>query len=1532
MGLLMTREADVISERWGNEGQPMGGMQRRWSRQFPVCFAAIGVFAAGLAVLLGGSASGQGQNRSAAKFYPDTSDTAQKLLRTAADHARGKQFSEAIQIYQRVIEQFGDKVAQLPKDDAGPDVGGEFVLFVDGRSLCHRAIAQFPPDAREMYRNRVDAIAERWFRDGASRRDVGLLRRVVDQAFCSSWGDDALELLGDLAFQDGRFGEAIAMYGQLVADRPDDRALLVHPDPSVDLARVSAKKLLCRNAAGDIPPAKSELDDFGRRFPEAAGQLAGRKGTYLTILHDAFQSDHLALPSQPDSRWPTFAGSLTRSKVVPGPIDVGSTQWRVELEKVWSNRQNAFIPRGAVVVGGGSSSPEQLLAFHPIVLGDQVIVCDGTRVLAYNLNDRPADSDGTARLVEPAWKHDPENGAQVPQARTMPVGIPRHTLTAVGHRIYARMGAMSAAFFGGMGGMGGRGASSIIALDWNTQGKLLWEHKSTTLSLPNRPPDRNGINRTVSFEGTPVADARNVYVAVTDRREQTATYIACFDADTGANRWIRYVGAASPDVNNVFNMGMPIQFGMTAPSDFNHRLLSLDGPALYYQTNLGAVVALEADTGAILWVATYPRQEPNHGGNASERDLNPAVVHDGRVFVAPSDADSVFAFASGSGRLLWKSDPITDDVKLSHLLGVAKDRLVATGNRVILFDVKTGQMRHVWPDSGKSLDGYGRGLLAGDLIYWPTSTEIQVLDQRTALRAEPPIKLVETYHTKGGNLVAGDGYLIVAQADGMVVFCQNSRLIERYRDEIAKNPERAASYFRLARAAEAVGRDELALDMYRQAAQKARPSETIDGTALIATARDHRFRLLLKLAGQARKSRRYGAARAHLDLAASVANSDQERLEAQLLCADVLLDAAQPGEAVAICQRLLGDDRLQRLALAAPDGHRTIRADLYIVDRLRSIVRNHGRGVYESFDREAARLYERGKEEKDAHLLELACRRFPVSAVVPDALLELGNLLESSQRLTDAAHAYKRLFSAAPDDEHRALALWRIAHVYEARKLFVAARDSLLDLQARFSDTHMKGAQGDGTVAFMVASELARSPYTQLAVERPLPLTPVPLVRRWQLPAPASQPVKVIAIEGVAPSSDAGRLLLVDKTGVRLLETSSGLPRWGAELGSTAVWAGYLADKLVVGTARQIVALEPAQGTVQWRYDVARPGKNLKGPDPFADAKVPDAPERRERSTDSLTGFQLVKGHVFCLRGPSELIAVDGDTGVGVWSFSCPPAQINPNLLIGADRTILQIDKPNQMLVLRTADGQPISRTALAENEWLQRAPMPVDDDSVILVSDRRTVKRFDLTRGQTVWVYQESPDLPVNGPPCLIGDSERLLVLHDGRVLIRLDAATGSKNWSCPLGVEDLSERPDAMAYDESRFYYINVENYLGYLRQAVLAISLADGSKAWSCRLTGLKEAKWSLALSQRYVISYPVSNIGDGGDVEKLPVLAMPVIVRRRETGQLVQRFVFPTTIADVIFKADSRGAVVASARGLWGLGSKEASVAPLLDRAH
>jgi outer membrane protein assembly factor BamB len=722
--------------------------------------------------------------------------------------------------------------------------------------------------------------------------------------------------------------------------------------------------------------------------------------------------------------------------------------------------------------------------------------------------------------------------------------------------------------------------------------------------------------------------------------------------------------------------------------------------------------------------------------------------------------------------------------------------------------------------------------------------------------------------------------------------------------------------------------------MYREAAQKARSNETVDGIPLSGAARDHRFRMLVRLAGQARRARHFDDAASALQSAGESARTDAERLLAQLQLADVLLDANRPKDAVDICERLLSDERLRPLAVATPDGHRTLRADLLVADRLNSIVHDHGREVYEPYDQAAARLFERGKQEKDPRILDEVGRAYPQARVVPDALLELGSLYESSRRLAEATNAYKRLLATAADDDGRARALWRLARVYEARKLFVAARDCYLDLQARFPKIRFRDGDREIAVAELVTAELARAPYAQLVDDGPQPPTPLPLVRRWHWAAPLPERAFVLSAVGASPSMEIGRAFLVEKHALRLVDPSSGLPRWSSELGASAVWAGYLADKLIAATPRQIVALELGQGILQWRYDLARSAKDLK-PDPFGNTNPGDVSERRERSGEVASGFQLVKGRVFCLRGRRELIALDGDTGVLDWSFSAPPGEINPNFWVGADRTVLQVDKPNQLLVLRTDDGRPVTRAALAENDVLERPPMPLDDDSVVLVTDRRTVKRFDFNHGQTTWVYQESKELPVNGPPRLLGDSERLLVLHDGRLLIRLDPATGSKRWASPLGSEDLSERPGSMAWDDKRFYCVNIESLFGGPRHALRALKLEDGSRAWSCPLTGPEDAVWAIALSQRCVIAYPNSTrLSAAGDIENTPLILenMPVILRQRETGALVQRFVFSTTIANVAFKVDSHGALLATARGIWSLGSKEASQSPRSERSR
>ena len=298
--------------------------------------------------------------------------------------------------------------------------------------------------------------------------------------------------------------------------------------------------------------------------------------------------------------------------------------------------------------------------------------------------------------------------------------------------------------------MGSRGSSSIVALDWSTQGKLLWEQQFDDPALPNRPADRNN-NRTISFEGTPVADSGSVYVAVTDRREQTADLHRLLRRRFGrcpldAVRRGRVAGRRS----TTWASWAGCRPAVTSPGDFNHRLLSLEGPTLYYQTNLGALggdrggdgldaVGGELSAPGAKSVRQRRRARLEPGGGPRRPRLHRAQRR--RV-------DLRLRFAERPAALEDRSDRRRHQALAPA--GGGQGAAGRTGNRVVLFDVKTGKLLHAWPDSGKVLDGYGRGLLAGEQIYWPTQNEIQILDQRTRPACQAADQAAKDLSRQGG--------------------------------------------------------------------------------------------------------------------------------------------------------------------------------------------------------------------------------------------------------------------------------------------------------------------------------------------------------------------------------------------------------------------------------------------------------------------------------------------------------------------------------------------------------------------------------------------------------------------------------------------------------------------------------------------------------------------------------------------------------------------------------------------------------------
>ena len=209
---------------------------------------------------------------------------------------------------------------------------------MDGRRYCHRCVAQLPPEAREIYRSRADRLAERWYREGAARRAMDCsaawsTRRSAVPGATTRWSSWAT-----WRSRTGGSARRWRCTASWCRTGPTIPFALVHPDPVGRPGRGSRPRNGCagphREARRAGPTSRNSRGDTRRRRAPGRPQRAPTRRSWPHSL----AADRLETPGQPDGRWPTFAGSPRRTRIVPGPIDVGQVQWRVEIEKVSTTR------------------------------------------------------------------------------------------------------------------------------------------------------------------------------------------------------------------------------------------------------------------------------------------------------------------------------------------------------------------------------------------------------------------------------------------------------------------------------------------------------------------------------------------------------------------------------------------------------------------------------------------------------------------------------------------------------------------------------------------------------------------------------------------------------------------------------------------------------------------------------------------------------------------------------------------------------------------------------------------------------------------------------------------------------------------------------------------------------------------------------------------------------------------------------------------------------------------------------------------
>jgi outer membrane protein assembly factor BamB len=362
------------------------------------------------------------------------------------------------------------------------------------------------------------------------------------------------------------------------------------------------------------------------------------------------------------------------------------------------------------------------------------------------------------------------------------VGVARYTLTADGSKVFARLGSPVTVPSPRRAALWlAKDQGFLLGLDLATQGKPLE-------GFPIRPPGSDW-----SFEGTPLAHDGASYVAM--RRTEAGRsqiFAAAFELQTTATaiaddrddnarpggrlKWRTRICSAAPVGGGQFD-------------ELTNVLVTLDGGRLYVNTHSGAIAAISAPSGQLLWLLKYPRvaarESTDRPGRHLARDLAPCLAWKDLIIAAPADSDRIFALEAATGQLAWTLPSGAADDAV-HLLGVENDVLVASGDFLYWIDASGGRLLTQFPaghtDGGSqaapSPRGLGRGLIAGEHIWWPTRQSILIFDVRPdSTNFGPRPRLLREIplaprDIAGGNLVIADGILLIATGDRLAAFGQ----------------------------------------------------------------------------------------------------------------------------------------------------------------------------------------------------------------------------------------------------------------------------------------------------------------------------------------------------------------------------------------------------------------------------------------------------------------------------------------------------------------------------------------------------------------------------------------------------------------------------------------------------------------------------------------------------------------------------------------------------------------------------------------
>lgn len=678
-----------------------------------------------------------------------------------------KDYAQAIEILQALLNR--PRQCFVPTKDSH--------RFVSLACEASEILSSLPAEAKAIYRRLYDPSARRLFTLAAERMDESILRDISLRYINTSYGDDALNLLGAILFDKGRFSQAAECWKKILRMRKDEpHDVSGDSSDAVLLSKIS----IALRLAGATDASDDAFKALLQRFPDAHAKLAGEDRNVVGYTRRLLEVCPVGEVLKGQRDWPCLAGAADSVAVMGSSEPVLVPSWQVPTVPL-ENNPNIRAAKARFVPGGARSSSLFSVRYregrlclirkagrgareitvppliHPIVVGSTVLYRGADGISAHDLL--------TGQKLWQSVKFPLYNNLSVsspPYRRNYFVRrVSRSgddglwTLTAGDGLVFAvgmfKPNGLSYPLVGrGRNGRVGLIDSSVLAaFSIAQQGRLVWK-------LGGGSGSTEEIRMGRFLTAPTYADGR-VYVVVEHLQR---FYLVCLDARTGNLVWSSMVSQ------------MPVEFCR------NRQIIVMPGnpPAVAYgrvfvSTNGGIIGAFDAQTGVALWAYQY-KPELKHA-----YPFNPIVVTCGNVIALPADSERLIALRADDGELVWA----VSRGELQHLAAVDPTRVVMTGgNGIVIVEAATGQT--LW--ASQSVRGlHGRPAVSTDTILVSGTGVIVRVSLKDFSITCPPLL---SPNGALGNLLSVDGKLLAADAAGISAYVSFEDAYKELTERISK--------------------------------------------------------------------------------------------------------------------------------------------------------------------------------------------------------------------------------------------------------------------------------------------------------------------------------------------------------------------------------------------------------------------------------------------------------------------------------------------------------------------------------------------------------------------------------------------------------------------------------------------------------------------------------------------------------------------------------------------------------------------------